>query len=448
MINHHQQALAWSAGQGTSNSVFRGGHWLLLAALVLAAPARAVENNDYTQTTPIAQAGNGINVDPATGNVMLGYNHAVTVWPKGPGGQTPILNFAVQPSSSPSGAVLTGGTYYVPYFWYYGEVHKYDATGQDQGTAFVVNPGGSNNDGIWGMVGDSAGHLAIAARNLPGNGGNGVLVTDLAGNIKWQHSISAVQTAVDAQNNVYVGGPDSNVVQVYDPNGNPLRTIGPIANGTVGGLAVDQRGNVYISNWIWNGAASDYQVEKYNAAGTKVATLTGYGMPGGNFYTTPLAVDPSGRYVYVMAQNGTQTVVFEETMAPPPAPTLSATGSNPPATIQASWPAPASPVTSYSLEISTDQSNWTVITVPGSDTSRSISAADFPGLAAGTYYLRISATDPDGTSPYSGVVTVVIPAVQVPPNPAAPAPVPGLGEWALATLAMALAALGWRRLRG
>ena len=423
---------------------------MLLAALSLAAvaPAGAVESNNYTQKTPIAQAGNGVSVDPATGNVMIGYNHAVTVWPKGPGGQSPILNFAVQGSSSPSGPVVSGGTYYVPYYWYYGEVHKYDAAGQDQGTAFVVNPGGANNDGIWAMAGDSAGNLAIAARNLPGNGGNGVLLTDLAGNVKWQHSGAAVQTGVDAQNNVYVGGPGSAVVQVYDPNGNALRTIGPISKGDVGGVAVDQRGNVYISNWIWNGSADDYQVEKYSAAGAKVATLTGYGMPGGNFYTTPLAVDPSGRYVYVMAQGGTQTVVFEETTAPPPAPTLSAAGANPPAAILASWPAPASPMSSYSLEISTDQNTWKAIAVPGSATSRSITAADFPGLAAGTYYLRISATDPDGTSPYSNVVTVVVPAGPQPPQPAAPAPVPGPGEGALAVLAMVLAALGWRRLRG
>lgn len=434
MTDHHQDSLPspWMAAQRCA--------WL--AAILLATTsAQAVENNDYKLQTPIQQNGNGINVDPASGNVLISYNHGMTVWPKGPGGQSQLLNFGTGGNPSPSGAVLSGGTYYLGYYWYYGEVHKFSNTGQDQGTDFVLGSGNKNNNGIQGMVGDSAGHLAIAARNMSKDGGEGVVVTDMAGNVQWSKSVPGIfQTAVDAQNNVYVGGSGSNLVQVYDPSGNPLRTIGPIASGTVGGVAVDQRGNVYIANWGWASSASFSAIEKYNAAGIKVATITGYGAATANSYSTPLAVDPSGKYLYAIANSNTQ--VLAETTSAPTAPALSATGSNSPTSIQANWPAPSSPMTSYSLQFSTDQTNWQTITVPGGNTSRTLTPTDVPGLAPGkTYYLQISATDPDGTSPNSKVVAVTIPALS-------PAPVPALGEWALATLALMLAALGWRRMRG
>ena len=69
------------------------GRSALLALVVLGGSAGvgAVGLNDYTQhitlTVGSANTINGINVDPATNKLLVAHNHAIRVYPAGPGGQ-------------------------------------------------------------------------------------------------------------------------------------------------------------------------------------------------------------------------------------------------------------------------------------------------------------------------------------------------------------------------
>lgn len=424
--------------------------WALAAAVASSFSAWGVERNDYIQKASIPAEGwvNGLDIDPATGHVLVSWNHSISVWPKGPGlSPQPLTRFPVNSNLSPSGAVISGGDYLVSYYWGCGIVDRFNDQGTKQGTAFELNADNCGSRGIYGMVADSHGRLVMASVKLPSTGQWGTIVTDQAGNTQWEVPGTASQTAVDMQDNVYVAG-QGNKVKVYDKStGALLREVGPLANANnfVGGVAVDIRGNVYLSH---DNPCDPCTVQKFGPTGNFLTTITGFGAAGGNGGNATLGVDPSGQYVYVLSDDTSgqkRIAVFEQTFESPPAPTLSAMGSNPPATIQATWSAPATPMTSYSLEISLDKNTWAAITVSGTETDRGITASDFPGLTSGTYYLRIKATDPDGTSPYSQVVEAKVPAGPH-PKPGTPTPVPALGHWALAAMAILLSALGWRRL--
>ena len=127
---------------------------------------------------------------------------------------------------------------------------------------------------------------------------------------------------------------------------------------------------------------------------------------------------------------------------------------NTPPRVQAVWNAPSPDISSYLLEISDSEFTKATplqITVPGTQTSREITAADVPGMAEGqTYYLRVSATNPDGTSTFSAQASATIPVSSIdPPTPVAPpTPVPTMSVWGLSLLSLALGGLGfWRQRR-
>lgn len=148
------------------------------------------------------------------------------------------------------------------------------------------------------------------------------------------------------------------------------------------------------------------------------------------------------------------TPVSIPVIPPPPAPTLSASGMNTPPRVQAAWNAPSPDISSYLLEISDSEFTKATplqITVAGTQTSREITAADVPGMAEGqTYYLRVSATNPDGTSTFSAQASATIPVSSIdPPTPVAPpTPVPTMSVWGLSLLSLALGGLGfWRQRR-
>ena len=125
---------------------------------------------------------------------------------------------------------------------------------------------------------------------------------------------------------------------------------------------------------------------------------------------------PNGTYVVsVRASNAVGTgpesaavtVTVPQTVAPPGAPSgLAAIVSG--STVTFGWTAPASgPVTGYRFVAGlTPGFTSPLTTVLLSLTGTS---ASFPGVASGTYYVRLAASNAVGTSPSSNEVTVVVP---------------------------------------
>ncbi|GAA1503307.1 hypothetical protein [Nocardioides humi] len=134
---------------------------------------------------------------------------------------------------------------------------------------------------------------------------------------EWIYSTDASETveavATDAAGRVYLGGPaaggpgtSAKVVHVYDADGAPRATweMPFTAASTVGGMAVDPAGNVYVSDYI--GASIDV----YSKTGQ---FLRSYRMNDDGDHTTSLAgigIGPNG-WIYAASPTADQVVVFD-----------------------------------------------------------------------------------------------------------------------------------------
>ncbi|MBF5005209.1 IPTL-CTERM sorting domain-containing protein [Diaphorobacter caeni] len=405
---------------------------LLCLGLGLSHSAVGMGNNDYTSHIAVTNVGswiNSLNVDPSSGKVFVSFNHSVRVYPSGAGGQPHELEFAVDPAgsggSSPAGTVLLGGQYYVAPFWREGSVFRYDSQGKNQQRVFVVNdqvPYNDKDNGSIAMAANSAGDLLISTKNLPGPTTNapGLIVKGTDGTTRWFKTPptdpqgDVLQMAVDSQDNVYAAGDGfGRHVQVYDSQGTPLRTIGPVQGSYSAGVAVDRCGYVYVTS----GGIGNI-VEKFDPAGNKVATLQDSSRSyGSNRGSRHVSVDPSGKTLYLFSGIGAFFTAWTQTTSPPPAPTVLA--SAPTAKeIQTSWNQPAECISAYAMDISADGGqSWSAVALSGTAKNRTITSADTPLTGGQTYLLRMTATDADGTSSPGQPVSVTLPAAPVLPPP-------------------------------
>lgn len=401
----------------------------LLASALVTTGVHAAGNNDYvndiTLTTNVGSSINGLNVDRATGKVYAAFNHSVSVYPAGAGGQPAELSFPVDPTggsgASPSGTVFQNNRFYVSAYWRTGAVFSYDAQGQNQQTAFVVNdqvPYQASAPGSVGMTSTSTGDLVLASLNMPNAPPRktGLVVKGVDGTTRWLAHPSVdptgdvLQVAVDQQDNVYAAGDGfGQYVQMYDAAGTPLRQIGPVQGPYSAGVAVDRCNYVYISS-------GNNTVEKFDPAGQKIATLTDTTRTyGSNRGSTPVSVDAAGRHIYMVNASNGFYAVWTQTTTAPPAPVVQAVVTAPLA-IKATWVKAAECISAYQLQISADQgASWTSVALNGVPLDRTITPADTTLTAGATYLLRVSATDADGTSVYSAPVSVTLPAAALPP---------------------------------
>lgn len=428
--SRNHSAVAQAAGR-TSRTLSR-----CVLALALGTAAHAVlamGNNDYKLSNQQNIGGNGFNVDPVSGDVYVGFNHAFSVYGAGLANATPRLTVQAPGASSPTSVVrmLNPTTkvmnYYMLTYWFSGTIYQYDDNGKDvtptaaNGGPLIVGDPTLNNSGGWSMVADANGNLVVGTKNSKSAQAPALAILrpdNTQTFIPGSKGAYVIQPAVDPQGRIYYAN-RYGAVHVYSPSDltNAIKTIGPVnpAQNYVDGVAVDQRGYIYVAE---HASGSGYwQVQKYDSNFNFVKTVissadgqnaVGMRFDGNNDDWMPIAVDPSGSFIYLQ-QNSKTIFAFQQTFGAPPAPTLTASGAVSPPHMTASWPVPASPITSYSLQISKDQTNWTTITVPGTATSRVLTTSDFAALApGGTYYLRISATDVDGTSPFSPTFTATL----------------------------------------
>jgi hypothetical protein len=200
-------------------------------------------------------------------------------------------------------------------------------------------------------------------------------------------------------------GPESATVTVTVPQA-------PAPPGAPSGLTASTTGSTVSFSWTppsSGGAVANYVLIAGTALAFSVPDVT---VPLG---PTPAVVvpgvPPGTFYVRVLAQNaaGTSAASNEVTVTvagatPPGAPTLHqpiVTGS----TVALSWSAGAGETaTHYTLVVSLAPDGLPLVTVPLAGT-----AISFSGVPAGTYYLRLTATNAAGTSPLSPQVTLIVP---------------------------------------
>ena len=200
-------------------------------------------------------------------------------------------------------------------------------------------------------------------------------------------------------------GPESPGTTVSFP-----AAVAPPASPT--GLGVSVTGST--ASFSWTAPASGGAVAGYVL---QAGTAPGFTTP---FASLPLPASPTSLavpgvpvgayYVRLVAQNagGTSSPSNEVTLtvagaSAPGAPTLSASASG--RTVNVSWTAGSGGApTGYTLSASTTPGGAPIATVPVSGT-----AASFPNVPSGTYYLRLTASNGAGTSPASNQVTVTVP---------------------------------------
>ncbi len=128
--------------------------------------------------------------------------------------------------------------------------------------------------------------------------------------LKWRNSDPYFIDA-DASGNVYVAGRNSNTVDKYDSNGNPLKTWGGPGSGDgqfndPEGIAVDStHGFVYLTD------SGNNRVQKFDVNGVYKAKWGSYGSRDGQFNAPAgIAVDSSGN-VYVTDRENNRIQKFD-----------------------------------------------------------------------------------------------------------------------------------------
>ena len=166
-----------------------------------------------------------------------------------------------------------------------------------------------------------------------------------------------------------------------DSNWIPVTVTSPTANHTLTGLA-----------------AGDYdvRVSATNSTGT-------------SDNSTPLTLTVNGPGVPIAAPSAPQAVSVNDTA---------------PGTLTVNWQAPAtdggSPVTAYTLEYKkSDSPSWTDFTISAPTTTHT-----FSNLPAGTYEVRLSATNSIGNSPTTTPTSATVTSPVVPPSPSPTTPPP------------------------
>jgi len=158
------------------------------------------------------------------------------------------------------------------------------AIDRQRGKVYVVDTATKtseqHNVKIFSPDGKLLGHIGVGQGNIPGA------------------FLFATYIALDADGNVYVTDTINCRVQVFDPNGKYVRTVGE--NGDVPGkftrpkgLAVDSLGNLYVADSGWS------NVQIFNRQGQILMFFGGRGpMPGLMRNPTAVAIDKNNR-IYV-----------------------------------------------------------------------------------------------------------------------------------------------------
>jgi beta-propeller repeat-containing protein/beta-propeller uncharacterized protein DUF5122 len=193
-------------------------------------------------------------------------------------------------------------------------VLKYDSTGDLQ---WQKTWGGTGLDIGEDIIGDASGNIYVAGGTYSyGTGGNGdALLLKLApnGTLLWQrtwggsHQDWANRITIDSSGNLYLAGftfsfgPEapiypSALLLKYSSNGTLLmqRVLGGNPPDDLGGVAVDQSGNIYVGGYYYfSGWASRYiLIAKLNSTGDQIwAKVWG---PPGEVVATRLILDQSG----------------------------------------------------------------------------------------------------------------------------------------------------------
>ena len=117
--------------------------------------------------------------------------------------------------------------------------------------------------------------------------------------------------AVDQKGNVYVADTANNRIQVFSSNGTFISKWGQYGNlgnnsfNSPEGIAVDQKGNVYVADTANN------KIKVFSSNGTFISTWGRYGSGAGMLkFPEDVAIDPSSGSVYVADTANNRIQVF------------------------------------------------------------------------------------------------------------------------------------------
>lgn len=115
--------------------------------------------------------------------------------------------------------------------------------------------------------------------------------------------------AVNSLGHIYVVDSDNSRIQVFDQNGNIIRTWGrrgvlPGMFDRPSGIAIDASGNIYIAD------SGNHRIQKFDMSGALIAYWGGYGKSAGQFWNpTAISIADNGN-VYVADQWNHRIQVF------------------------------------------------------------------------------------------------------------------------------------------
>jgi hypothetical protein len=207
----------------------------------------------------------------------------------------------------------------------------------------------------------------------------------------------------------------SNAAGVGVASNEATLVVGPVPPGPPRSVAANSTGNTVMISWAppaSGGAPTSYQIEAGSAPGLAnlanfptggIATsFSATGVPNGTYYLRVRASNAAG----VSGSSNEVTLNVGTPMPPPGAPsnlTASVSGS----TVTLSWTAPSSggAPSTYMIDVGTAPGLTNFGSFPSGGTTTSITAT---GVGNGTYYVRVRATNPSGSSGPSneGIVRV------------------------------------------